>query len=87
MKIAMICPSINRGSRRKGVGIIAGFPFPQPTPPYDIKPSLNSQLWGGGVCGALLLINKAGITQPAGYLEAVKESDQGSDVVCYLLTV
>lgn len=68
------------------MGIIAGFPFPQPTPPYDIKPSLNSQLCGG-VCGALLLINKAGITQPAGYPEAVKESDQGSDVVCYLLTV
>lgn len=89
MKIAVICPSINRGSRRKGVGIIAGFPFPQPTPPYDIKPILNSQLWWWwwGGCGALLLINKAGITQPAGYWEAVKESDQGSDVVCYLLTV
>lgn len=67
LKIAVICPSINRGSRRKGVGIIAGFPFPQPTPPYDIKPILNSQHWGGEGCGALLLINKAGITQPAGY--------------------
>lgn len=89
LKIAVICPSINRGSRRKEVGIIAGFPFPQPTPPYDIKPILNSQLWWWwwGGCGALLLINKAGITQPAGYWEAVEESDQGSDVVCYLLTV
>lgn len=31
MKIAMICPSISRGSQRRGAGIIACFPFPQPT--------------------------------------------------------
>lgn len=37
----------------------------------------------------MLLINKVGITQSPGYrgVGAVKESDQGSGVVCYLLTV